>query len=364
MLTTAAVLRNADAPFALEQVELPDPGPGEARVRIVAAGLCHTDLLPRTRGPFGRPPVILGHEGAGIVDALGEGVTGLAVGDHVVASFHACGTCPACAAGRAPYCRRFWELNFSGAPRGAALAADTDGAPVSSRWFGQSSFAQHAIVPTGSLIPVPPDLPLEQLAPLGCSVLTGAASILRALRVTAGEAVVVLGVGAVGLVAVMAARAAGAAHIVAVDRNEQRLALARHYGATGTVTAHDDLATALRDSHPAGFDAALDTTGAPTVIAAAVGALTPTGTCGLLGSPLGDLVLPRTALSGGRTVRGILFGDASPRQTVPELITLWQRGDLPFTDLIRTYPLSAINDAEADFTAGRTVKPVLLPQST
>lgn len=363
MQAVAAVLRSAAAPMVLEPIDLPDPGAGEVLIRVIAAGLCHTDLLPRSGGPFGRPPVILGHEGAGVVEAVGSGVENLAVGDHVVVSFDACGACARCRAGRRAYCARFWELNFAGAPSGAALARDADGAPVGSRWFGQSTFATHAIVSAQSAIGVDPALPLERLAPLGCGVLTGAASILQALSVPEGGSVAVIGVGAVGLAAVMAARIAGAAEICAVDQNPERLALADRFGATSSFDVRNaDLTVGLRAIVPEGFGHILDTTGVPAVIADAVEALDPVGTCGLVGSPRGDLVLGRSVLASGRTIRGILFGDADPQVMVPRLIELWTRGLLPFDELIQTWPLEEIDEAERAFRAGKVVKPVLLPK--
>lgn len=364
MKATAAVLRSPEGPYTLEEVSLPPLGCGEALIRIIAAGLCHTDLLARGPGPFGRPPIVLGHEGAGIVEQVGPAVADVRPGDHVVLSFHACGECARCKNGRPSYCARFFELNFLGSPPGAPVATDADGRSVSSRWFGQSSFATHAVVSASSLVTVDPTLPLERLAPLGCSVLTGASSILHALAVPAGASVAVIGSGAVGLAAVMAADVAGAV-VCAVDRNPERLAQAQRYGAAATVDVSAceprGLSERLREIAPDGLDYCLDTTGAPEVIAAAVEALSPVGVCGLLGSPRGDLTLGRMALASGRTVRGLLFGDATPRLVLPELIALWQDGRLPFDELIATYPLDRIGDAEADFTAGRVVKPVLLP---
>ena len=270
--------------------------------------------------------------------------------------------CADCRAGRVPYCDRFWPLNFSGAPDGSHLARDERGQPVASRWFGQSSFATRAVVAATSLVRVPPDLPLPTLAPLGCGVLTGAASILHGLAVRPSSTVVVIGTGSVGLSAVMAARLAGAEHITAVDRHEERLNLAAELGADHLVRPGDEpLAKTLRGLVPDGFDHCLDTTGVPDVITDAVEALATTGVCGLVGAPRGPLRLPPTALAVGRTVRGMLFGDADPRVWIPRLIGHWRDGVFPFDRLITTYPLDAVNEAEHDSTTGRTVKPVLLP---
>ena len=194
MLISAAVLRAADAPYAIEQVQLNDPGPGEVLVKIAGAGLCHTDLLGRS-GLVGLP-VILGHEGAGVIEAIGPGVNGLAPGDHVVLTFDSCGTCTNCLAAHPAYCAEFFPRNRTGvAVDGSTPAADLDGRPVAARWFGQSSLASHAIATGRNVVQVDPGLPLELLGPLGWGIQTGAGSVLIALGVTAGSSIAVFGTG-------------------------------------------------------------------------------------------------------------------------------------------------------------------------
>ncbi|MFE3578397.1 NAD(P)-dependent alcohol dehydrogenase [Streptomyces vinaceus] len=365
MKIEAAVLRGASAPYAIEPVELAPPGPGQVLVRIVGAGFCHTDMLPRTAGFMARPPLITGHEGAGIVEEVGPGVTGIAPGAHVVLSFDSCGACRNCLGGHPAYCEHFLRLNLTGSGRdGAGPATDRHGQPVAARWFGQSSFATHALASARSLVEVEKDLPLELLGPLGCGVQTGAGAILLALRAGAGSSVVVFGAGGVGLSAVMAARVAGAATIVAVDLHESRLSLARELGATATVHGgDDDIVAQLRELTRGGTQYALDTTGNPAVISTAVEALRATGTVGLVGSPSRPLTLSPAALTQGKNVKGILEGDAVPQLFIPQLLELWRQGRFPFDRLVRTYPLSAINEAERDSVAGTTIKPVLLPGS-
>ncbi|MGW6412391.1 NAD(P)-dependent alcohol dehydrogenase [Streptomyces vinaceus] len=370
MKIEAAVLRGASAPYAIEPVELAPPGPGQVLVRIVGAGFCYTDMLPRTPGFMARPPIITGHEGAGIVEEVGPGVTGIAPGAHVVLSFDSCGACRNCLGGHPAYCEHFLRLSLTGSGReGAGLdgdgpATDRHGQPVAARWFGQSSFATHALASARSIVEVDKELPLELLGPLGCGVQTGAGSILLALRAGAGSSVVVFGAGGVGLSAVMAARVAGAATIVAVDLHESRLSLARELGATATVHGgDDDIVARLRELTRGGTQYALDTTGNPAVISTAVDALRPTGTVGLVGSPSRPLTLSPAALTQGKNVKGILEGDAVPQLFIPQLLELWRQGRFPFDRLVRTYPLSAINEAERDSVAGTTIKPVLLPGS-
>jgi aryl-alcohol dehydrogenase len=243
MLINAAVLRAADAPYAVEQVQLDAPGPGEVLVKIAGAGMCHTDLLGRT-DLIGKP-VILGHEGSGTIEAIGPGVTGLATGDHVVLSFDSCGGCANCRAAHPAYCAEFFPRNLTGlAMDGSTPAVGEDGKPIAARWFAQSSFASHAIATARNVVRVEPDLPLELLGPLGCGIQTGAGSVLIALGVTAGSSIAVFGTGGVGLAAVMAAAVAGAATIIAVDLHPSRLDLAAELGATHTINGADDDITA------------------------------------------------------------------------------------------------------------------------
>jgi aryl-alcohol dehydrogenase len=365
MQIRAAVLRAADGPYRIEDVELADPGPGEVRVRIVGAGLCHTDLLPRVPDFMASPPIITGHEGSGVIDEVGDGVRDLTPGDHVILSFDSCRTCENCLSGHPAYCETFFPRNLTGlGVDGTSLVHCADGEPIASRWFGQSSFATHSIVAARNVVKVDPSLPLALLGPLGCGIQTGAASVLVALGVAAGTSIVVFGAGGVGLSAVMAARVAGAATIVAVDLNPVRLELARELGATHTFDGRQsDLLAHLVAVTGGGAHYILDTTGVPAVIQAAIHALRPTGTCGLVGVQQGDLVLDPIALAVGRNVMGILEGDAVPQVLIPRLIALWQQGRFPFDKLIKTFSLDEINEAEQASLKGEVVKPVLVSQS-
>ena len=364
MRIKAAVLRAADAPYRIEDVELAEPGPGEVRVRIAGAGLCHTDLLPRMPGGLAAPPIVPGHEGSGVVETVGAGVTGLVEGDHVVLSYDACRFCANCLAGHPAYCASFFPRNLTGADAtgGDGPMRDADGAPVAARWFGQSSLASHALVAAANAVKVDADLPLELLGPLGCGIQTGAGSVLVALGVTAGSSLVVYGAGGVGLSAVLAARAAGAATIVAVDVNPARLELATELGATHAFDGTDEaLPFRVLEATGDGTQYALDTTGVPAVISGAVNTLRPTGTLGLVGVQQGPLTLDPAALAVGRNLMGILEGDAVPRLFIPRLIDLWRQGRFPFDKLITTYPFDKVNEAERAAVAGEVVKPVLIP---
>lgn len=359
---TAAVLRAADAPYALESVQLAAPGPGEVLVRVVGAGMCHTDVLPRAGLPMGAPPIITGHEGAGVVEAVGEGVGTVKVGDHVVLSFDSCGACRNCRTGQPAYCDTFMARNLVGRRLdGSTGVTDAGGAAVSAHWFGQSSFATHCLATARNAVVVDPSLPLELLGPLGCGVQTGAGSIAVALATRPGEQVVVFGSGAVGTAAILAARVAGASTIVAVDLHQHRLDLACELGAThGLLGTTDGLVEQILDITGGGADVSFDTTGVPSVMRSALTVLRMTGRCGYVGVQLGDLVLDGSALI-GKTALGILEGGVDPQRFIPQMLQWWQDGRFPFDRLIQTYPLADINDAEQASLSGRVVKPVLLP---
>jgi len=358
----AAVLREQDGPYRLETIELDPPGPGELLVRIVGTGMCHTDVLPRSPVAFSPPPIITGHEGAGVVEAVGPDVEGVAVGDHVVLSFDSCGTCPNCLRGVPAYCDTFLVRNLLGRRvDGTTAAHDADGHEVASRWFGQSSFATHCLATARNAVVVDRDLPLELLGPLGCGVLTGAGSVLVALGVEAGASIVVFGAGAVGLSAVMAAKALGARAIVAVDVHANRLELATELGATCVVEGTADDVVAQVQAHIGhGADYAFDTTGNVAVITNAIAALRMGGHCGLVGIQTEPLELDIVG-SLGKTVSNILEGAADPHEVIPQLIGWWREGRFPFDRLIETFPLSEIDAAEQASANGRVVKPVLLP---
>lgn len=362
MKATAAVLRGADQPYAIEEIDLRDLRPHEVLVRIVAAGMCHTDVLPRVPGFIAAPPIVAGHEGAGVVEAVGGDVTRVSVGDHVVLSFDSCGACANCNAGQPAYCDTFIVRNLFGRELdGTNTATDASGAPVAARWFGQSSFASHAITTERNTVVVDKALPLEKLGPLGCGIQTGAGSILGALDVQPGTSVAVFGSGAVGLAAVMAAKVAGATTIVAVDLQQHRLDLALELGATHVVKGDaPNVGAQIMAAAGGGVQYAFDTTGIPAVIVTALQATRMTGKVGLVGVQQGDLVLQSNDML-GKTLINILEGSVDPQVFIPRMIQLWLDGQFPFDRLIEEFPLSQINEAEQSSLAGGVIKPVLRP---
>lgn len=361
MLITAAVSRAGAAAPALEQVELEAPRAGEMRVRIAAVGICHTDLHAH-EGRLAPLPIVLGHEGAGVVEEVGEGVRGFAPGDHVLLSGTSCGHCPNCLNNLPSYCDLAMPMTFGGKRLDGSMALCCGGEALHSHFFGQSSFSTHAIVPERTAVKVDKDLPLDRLAPLGCGIITGAGAVIESLKLGFGQSIAVFGVGAVGLSAIMAARLVGAQHIVAVDVKPDRLELARELGATDTFLADEDgLADKIRAVTGRGMDFTLNTTVAPSVHTLALECLAMKGVAGFVAAPRGEWTPPMfPMLAGGRQLRGILGGDAAPRIFLPRLIEYWRQGRFPFDRLIQTYGFNDIGQAFADLEQGRVIKPVLL----
>jgi aryl-alcohol dehydrogenase len=360
--TQAAVLRAADQPYVCEEITLADLGPDEILVKIAGCGMCHTDVTPRAPGLASRIlPMIAGHEGSGVVEAVGAGVRTIRPGDHVLLSFASCGGCANCMAGQPAYCDGFEMRNLSGRNAdGSVGARDAAGAPVANRWFAQSSFARHAVATERNAVVVDKDLPLELMGPLGCGLQTGAGAVLNEMRLAPGQSIAVFGAGTVGLAAVMAAKLSGASEIVVVDLHQPRLELALELGANRVVRGgQGDIVAEVRGSGR-GVDFSLETTAVTPVIQAAIDVLGRPATAVLVGAGAGQLSIAPYALA-GRKVTYVYEGAAMPQLFLPRLIRFWREGRFPFDKLVRTYPLSEINAAEADSLSGATVKPILIP---
>jgi aryl-alcohol dehydrogenase len=360
---TAAVVREKFGAFTIEQLELTDPRSDEVLVRIVASGMCQTDLHGRD-GYYDSPyPAVYGHEGAGVVQAVGGSVTALAPGDHVVISFPWCGTCPNCRRNMPSHCMNGRELKMRGTRPDGSTLMRKDGAPVYSAFFQQSSFASHAIANERYVVKVRNDAPLECLGPFACSGQTGAGAVLNTMRPQAGDAFAVFGVGAVGLAGLMAARIAGCDPIIAVDVHAHRLALARELGATHAIDhgGRSEVVTDIRRITGHGVRFSLETSAQPAVFREAVEALMPAGTCVLLGSARGgtEVTFDMPFLQFGRVVRGVIQGESHPREFIPTLVDLLMRDKMPVERMMTFYPLAEINRAAQESAAGKTIKPVL-----
>ncbi len=363
MKITAAMAREKAQPFSVEELELGKPRSDEVLVRIAGTGVCHTDLIVRDQWYPVPLPAVLGHEGAGVVEQVGDGVSKVRPGDHVVLTYRSCGLCVNCKRGEPAYCLDLYNQNFGGARPDGSNAISNDGEEIHGHFFGQSSFATYALAAERNTVKVRDDVPLELLGPLGCGIQTGAGGVLNALHPEAGSSIAVFGTGSVGMSAIMAARVAGCATIIGVDLNAGRLELARELGATHTINAAEteNVVEAIQEFTGGGADYTVETTAAPGVFRQAVDSLTLLGECGLIGAAaLGtEVSLDMNSILFGRKVRGIIEGDSIPDIFIPRLIELYAQGRFPFDRLVKFYDLEDINQAAEDSETGDTMKPVL-----
>jgi aryl-alcohol dehydrogenase len=355
---TAAVARGRDGTMSLEEIVIEAPRPTEVVVRMASAGVCRTDLHALAHMDL---PIVLGHEGAGHVEAVGSSVTKVAVGDPVLMTFLSCGACPRCLRADVAYCAHFNELNFTGRRPDGSSAISVNGEVVGGHFLGQSCFATHALVDQRSVVRLPAGTDLHPLGPFGCGFQTGAGAVLNALRPPVGSSLAVLGAGAVGLAAVVAADMAGCDPIVAVDLDQRRLELAGCLGATHVVdSGSTDVDEALRGAVPGGLDFVLDTTGLSALVSGAVSCLNTRGTCGIIGAgPSQELTLDWRTLLNGRTVTGIIAGNSIPELFLPRLVELYQAGSFTVDGLIEYFPFSDVNRALMLSAQGESIKPVL-----
>jgi len=363
MEITAAVVESTDGPFSIQRVEIAEPLAGEVLVRLVSSGICHTDGLAR-HGDLPFPlPGVLGHEGAGVVAALGPGVTGFAEGDGVVIGWASCGECRNCRAGEPRYCARLGEAIAAGGRLGGGSALSrADGRPLASHFFGQSSFATYSLTTAASLVRVPEGLPLELMGPLACGISTGAGAIFNTAKPQAGASVVVYGVGTVGLAAIMAARNSPSTRIVAVDRHDSRLALAKELGATDVVNAStDDAVAAVTEICRGPADFALECTGVISVVRQAVDSVGMLGTCILIGgAPAGaEFTLDHISTLWGKRIVGVLGGSGHSQDLIPAVMELFRQGRFPFDRLVEFFDFADVEAALEASYAGDVIKPIL-----
>ncbi|MCF8129355.1 MAG: NAD(P)-dependent alcohol dehydrogenase [Deltaproteobacteria bacterium] len=357
-----AVIYEPSGKFSMEKLTIEDPRDTEVLVRIVATGICHTDLAGRDQHIPVPLPSVFGHEGAGVVEKMGPRVTKVAPGDHVALSWTCCGTCPSCKSGNDPYCESFLPLNFGGARPDGSTTLKKGDQVVHGNFFGQSSFAELALADERNVVKVPKDIPLEILGPLGCGIQTGAGAVMNSLRPRPGSAIAVFGIGPVGISAVLAALVCGCTTVIAVDIHKERLEKALELGATHTINASEvDPVEAILDITGGGPEFSLECVGNPAVLRQAVDCLPLLGVCGLLGvvPPGTEVALDMDKIMNGRTVKGIIEGDAIPDLFIPKLIDLYRQGRFPFDKMITFYPFADIEKAVEDMEKGRVIKPVL-----
>ncbi len=364
----AAVANDCDGAFVTQALSLRAPAKSELRVKIVATSVCHTDLMTKSKS-LCNFPIVLGHEGVGVVDAVGSDVEGFSIGDHVVLSYDFCDHCAQCKAHKPSYCDEHGSLNFAGVrPDGNTTHRDSDKEYYGS-FFQQSSFATYALTHATNTVKVDKSLPLTTLAPLGCGVQTGAGTVFNTLAVEAGTSIAIFGCGCVGLSAVMAAKVAGAENIIAIDINRDRTAMAKELGATHSIDSGKPEASAKlveqikSISGAGGCHYAIDTSGIPAVLRQAFDCCRPMGVTAMIapGVPGTEVSVEMLGLLPGKSLRGVVQGDARSQEFIPQLIALWKAGQFPFDRLISFF--ESIGSLETAITAmsnGTVIKPVVV----
>ncbi|MDM5196612.1 NAD(P)-dependent alcohol dehydrogenase [Fictibacillus enclensis] len=364
MKITAAVVNGINEEYQLEELTLGQLYPDEVVVKMVASGICHSDEALRMGDAAHPIPAVFGHEGAGIIEKVGDAVKNFNVGDQVVMAYNYCGTCAGCRTGHPSSCEEWTTLNFTGArPDGSYIFFKADGTPVSN-FFTQSSFTTYTITNKNNLIKVDPEADLRLVAPLGCGLLTGFGTVLNGLKPKTSSSFAVFGTGAVGLGALMAAKIEGASIIIAVDIHDSRLETARELGATHTINSRtENLEERIAEiTEGLGVNYSVETTGISAVMKSSIDVL------GIGGVSAPVAVTPNSLefntfmdlVLANRKLVGVLMGDAVPQLAVPQLIQYHKEGKFPFDKLVKLYKFNEINQAAADSNSGKTIKPILI----
>ncbi|KAJ5322386.1 chaperonin 10-like protein [Penicillium brevicompactum] len=367
--TEALVVMAAKQPFTMMPITLDEVRSDEYLIEMKYSGLCHTDLvLQQGLLPMIDFPAILGHEGSGIVRAIGADVKDktIQVGNHVLLSFNACGACRQCESGHPAFCHIHPQVNHSGVRQSdqSTPACLADGTSVRSQYFGHSSFSRVSVVNENCVIKIDPRDPMDTYAPLGCGFQTGAGTILNVLKPGPRDTVVVFGLGSVGLTALMATASRGVHKIIAVDIQDSKLESSLDLGATETLNPKEcpNVEQKIKEMTSGGADFAIDCTGNAAVIQATVECLAPGGTAAIVGVPPPNVKIeidPLTFLLDNKTLTGIIEGDSVPKKTIPELIQLHRNGKFPIERLCKIYPVKDLDQALSDLKAGKVVKPVI-----
>lgn len=374
MKVKAAVLREIglpapyaqSKPLSIEEVELAPPGPGEVLVRIHAAGLCHSDLSAINGDRPWPVPIVIGHEAAAEIVEVGPGVLDMKVGDHAVLIFRpSCGTCPDCSVGRPALCAPGGESNASGSLLGGYKRLGLAGGGLLNHHLGCAAFAEYATVSRRSLVPIDRSLPWEQAALFGCAVLTGAGAVFNTARIEAGARTAVVGLGGVGFSSLLAARAAGARDVVAVDMLDSKLELARSLGATATFNARDpDVIAKVKEATSGGVDYAFEMAGVVPALELAYRITRRGGTTVTAGLPNPAANWPLQAVSliaEERTLKGSYIGSCVPSRDVPRFVSMFQRGLLPVDKLLsERIRLEDINPALDRLAKGESIRQVIM----
>ena len=362
MKIKAAVSWKPGTPFVLEEVELASPKVSEVLVEVVASGVCATDA-GAAAGFMGVPfPIVLGHEASGIVKEVGEAVTYVKPGDHIVIACCLCGHCNNCLTGKPGSCEEIPRLNFGGAMEDGSKRLSKNGSEIST-FFGQSGFATYAVTNEKNIVKIDKDLDLKLFGPLGCGIVTGSATVAEGLKPSFGSSIAVYGCGAVGLSAVMAAKITGCAKIIAVDLNEKRLELAKELGATHTINSRDaEIVQVVRElTGGKGVNYGLEATGNSSVAKSALSALTNHGELALIGAGYKEIGIDLNTefLFGTKKVSGFIAGLVPAKYFVPKIIEFYRQGRFPLEKLVTYYDFDNINQAFEDMRSGASIKPIL-----
>lgn len=366
---TAAVLYEPNTPLSIEKVSVLPPKAGEVQVRMHAAGVCHSDLHVMKGDQPMAMPIILGHEGAGIIEAVGEGVTSVQEGDHVIPIWRmSCGVCEYCLGGKPALCDVGTAMRFTGKmPDGETRFRNQKGESVL-HYAGVSTFSELSTMPEGAVVKIDKEFPLEKAALIGCGVITGLGAVFNAAQLKPGSTVAVFGCGGIGLNVVQGARIAGASRIIAVDTSNSKLEYAREFGATETINASDDdPVEAIKDlTKGAGVDYAFEAIGLTKPMEQAYDSTKKGGTCVIVGiaSPTARAQINVNALVyAEKTLKGSIYGSTRPRIDLLRFIDMHQRGQIELDKLLtKTYPLSQINEAYAALERGEVARSLVLPQ--
>lgn len=366
MKIKAAVLNRSDSDLNLEEVVLDDPKSNEVLIKTVASGICHSDIEFQNGGFPIQMPVILGHEGAGIIEKVGRNVTDFKKGDHVVVGFAYDGNCRFCRNGLPGSCVNFNKLNTCGGPMldGTYRLHKQDGQDIGV-FFGQSSFGDHIVANVNNLVKVPNDLDLRLAGPLGCGYMTGAGTVLNAIKPEVNSNLAVLGTGSVGLAAIMGAAVSNCKHVIAIDKNNMRLKISRDFGATETINnTQENIIDKINEIVGSeGLNYVIDTTGEPEVMKQGLTALTIKGQFAVVAmgtktikelSPMIDI------LAASKSISGIIEGDSVPQEFIPEMIDLYHAGRFPIDKIVKFYKPEEINQAIKASVEGSTIKPIIV----
>lgn len=360
----AAVARKKEAPFEISTLEQDEPRSDEVRVKIIATGICRTDIDVRD-GYLPTPlPVVTGHEGAGIVDKVGADVKNITPGDHVILSLGSCGKCQFCIRGLPSFCKDHMAMNFAGARTDGSVCLHNHNESVHSHFFSQSSHASYGIVHHSSLVKVPSDVDLKMLGPLACGVMTGFGGVINTLQPKSDSSVAIFGMGTVGLSALMACNILKCSPIIVIDNKQSRLDLARELGATHTILSVpetnvvSDIQSITRGE---GVQYAFESSGVKTVISSAFDSLSELGVLVMTGVlPQGEKVeFDAWKLLRGRRIIGSVMGDTLPATFIPRMVEYYRQGLLPLEKICQLYELKDINQAVSDMLSGKTVKAVI-----